>query len=247
MKSLSEYIIEKAIGNIGISFEEFKDIVNSGKGTKPIWQKFGDAFGDTWDVKYKVFLEYLDKMLIQMDDMGVELDDNILKFIYNKFCSTPESLVKKLIGRGMNASVYELGDKVIKIFFNGRVRSDNKRFYEYSQKSNFKYFPKIYRLGKGYAIMEKLKLNTPKIQKYFSIIDKEVPTEYNTTTYYQLLQDGELDWNKLTKEESEVMHWLEDCGKELWKNKILSRGDFGDLCINNVGERADGTIVYFDI
>ena len=100
-------------------------------------------------------------------------------------------------------------------------------------------------MGKNYVILEKLKTNTPKIKKMFRVLDASIP-ELGLTLYWAYKED-KLGQIQLTKEQQRVKDWLDGMSKELWENNLLDEGDLGDLKLENLGEREDGTIVYFDI
>jgi len=247
MISLYEYIIEAAIGNIGITFDEFKSYVYEDRPDidKIIEDRFIKAFRKSGHSKYYAFREFVSEMVIQFNKMKVDVDDNIVHFMYDKFSSVPASMVNKLIGSGAAGSAFEVNNKIIKVFYRGNIIPLFQRFYKYCLNRNSQYFPKVYRLGKNYVIMEKLKTNTPKIKKMFQILDASIP-ELDMTFYWAYKED-KLEQIQLTKEQQWVKDWLDGMSAELWSNHLLDEGDLGDLKPENLGEREDGTIVFFDI
>jgi hypothetical protein len=94
--------------------------------------------------------------------------------------------------------------------------------------------------------MEKLEIETSKCKKYFDIID----SSKHGDSIYHLVQDKKYDLSEMNDDEKEVINWLENvriaCA-EAFDNDPETNEDFGDLQLANVGERKDGTIVYFDI
>lgn len=112
----------------------------------------------------------------------------------------------------------------------------------------FKYFPKVYDIGDGYVVMEKLKCHTPKCDKWIAILDEDF---YGISVWERACNNIIPKTTERTEEgklKREVLNWCIEC-----KNKIESinypmitwRGC--DLQENNIGERDDGTIVFFDI
>lgn len=247
MTSLYEYILEAAIGNIGITFDEFKSYVYEDQPNidKIILDKFMQAFGKGGYSKYYAFREFVYEMIIQFNKMNVDVDDNIVHFMYDKFCSVPTSTVNRLVGAGAAGSAFEVNNKIIKVFYRSNIIPLFRRFYEYCLKHDSKYFPKVYRLGKNYVIMEKLKTNTSKIKKMFRILDASIPEL--GLTFYRAYKEDKLRRIQLTKEQQRIKDWLDGMSKELWENNLLDEGDLGDLKHDNLGEREDGTIVFFDI
>ena len=95
--------------------------------------------------------------------------------------------------------------------------------------------------------MEKLELNTPKCMLYMDIIDN---FEYNGFDFIGSISKGDkLDSTvNLTKNQLEVYNWCLKVKQEMdkIKNKYVSSYP-GDLVINNIGERNNGDIIFFDI
>ena len=65
-------------------------------------------------------------------------------------------------------------------------------------------------------------------------------------TLYHLIQDNKLDGVKLNNEQKRAVSFMQAIRKPLDE---LGYGptDYADLSGDNLGERADGTVVYFDI
>ena len=146
MTSLYEYILEAAIGNIGITFDEFKSYVYEDQPNidKIILDKFVQAFGKGGHGKYYAFKEFVSEMIVQFNKMKLDVDDNIVRFMYDKFCSVPASTVNRLIGAGAAGSAFEVNNKIIKVFYRNNIIPLLQKFYEYCLKHDSKYFPKVY-------------------------------------------------------------------------------------------------------
>lgn len=96
-------------------------------------------------------------------------------------------------------------------------------------------FPYVERIGKGYVIMEKLKMYTPKCDRYQYVIDK----------VYNDIYDENYDIDNFSEDDQEVVRWMIKVKYAL--KEVTNFNDLGDLDEKNFGEREDGTIVYFDI
>lgn len=95
--------------------------------------------------------------------------------IYNEMLSLKDSSIAKIIGSGYQGIVFNLGDKVLKYFPQG-FRKNDITFYTYCRNNSVKCFPKVYRIGKNYVVIEKLKqnLNYKLTAKDYIILLKEL-------------------------------------------------------------------------
>lgn len=242
MESLYNYIVEgRKISELGIGFDLFKSYINS--------YIMGDELDSMKEIEdivkettshYKSVMKSLKEFsyffVRVINDCGIfDFDDNILMMLYTKISSMPLNKVDKILGAGEEGMVVELKDKVIKLFYKEQIPNNIKNFFKACKERKYDIFPVVYRIGKGYVVMEKLRMNTPKCQRYDEIIDK---------IYYDVY-DGNYNINDYSKETQEVILWLENIRKAI--KDVTDFNDFGDLNCNNFGEREDGTIVYFDI
>lgn len=166
-----------------------------------------------------------------------------VKFSYDKINRLPKRYISDSIGNGAYGIVfnYPLG-KIEKIGFLG-FSTNEYRFYDYLLKHNLKVFPKVYDLEKDQVIMEKLKTDTPKVNEYRGYI-KEYITKTNLPNGFK---DRKPDWSKIYSELGKnhpFTKFLIDVEDGL--QKILGVKSIGDLLGDNIGERENGDIVYFD-
>lgn len=174
---------------------------------------------------------------------------------------------KKHLGSGQSGDVYDLGGgKVLKKISNFYEQVDNiEDFYKYCHANNPKEFPKIYEFGKDYVVMEKLNPETDKCFQYGDLIcnfdkkqwkDINIPKSWvKRNDAFFLLNLLNLPKDKLSKAEDaikemggihqEVYEWLksvleilDEVGIEWWDT---------DFKPENLGERKNGEVVWFDI
>lgn len=253
MRQLYDYIFEsETIGNVGIDFDTFYNYVDNwdsykegytDKYSKIVQQKLKERFGKK-DFKIKAIIDdWVNAFMVEMSRMNVVIDENIMRFIYDKLINTPLSRLDKLIGAGANAATFDLGDKVIKCFYKNRMYEREKEFYELCKSRKFEdVLPIVYHIGKGYVIMEKVKVRTKKCTDIIHSLNKDNGTD----TLYHLIQDGKTDEFKWDKKSEFTIQWMSKIRKVL---DVLGyeHTDYGDLHPENIGERDNGDVVYFDI
>ena len=253
MKNLYNYILEsKKIKELNIDFDFFKLFIDEwvlseigfnynkqSELAKQVYDKIIDKLQFcTIDTKagikalYNFCSDFIDKLF----EVGVnDISDEIIRLLLMKIEDMPFNKIGKLIGVGEEGIVIELKDKVIKCFFGDKIKKDKLDFYKACKSGKYEVFPKVYRIGKGYVVMEKLKMYTPKCDLYQGIIDRIYWDVYDE--YYNLD-----DYNE---KEQEVIQWLEDIKKAISETTIYA--DMGDLSEKNFGENNEGKIIYFDI
>lgn len=155
--------------------------------------------------------------------------------LYKYLEQLPLDRFKRIVGGGSEGILLELDDKkLLKIFYQLDIPKFSKLMIPLNKES--KYFPKIYKLGSNWFVIEKLQVHTQKCKNYINIID-----EYGWIISNNLKDQ---DISNLNKLEKEVYEWCVECSKIMISNKI---GWPSDLCINNIGERSNGDIVFFDV
>lgn len=248
MISLYESLLmeAKSIGDIGISFETFRGFVdNDIIACKEVDKLFKKQFGKKYLDMRCLMDETVQRMMIEMSHMGVEIDDVILRFIYEKMKDTSLNKINKIIGSGAEACVFDLGDKIIKCYYNNKIPDHQKRFFDVCKTGKYNIFPKVYRIGKGYVIMEKVTSKTPLIQRLFTALFKEIKGQDGTL--YHLVQDKKYDFESLNKIQKQAVLFMEEIRNALKAVTGYDESDFGDFHRDNVGQREDGSLVYFDI
>lgn len=253
MTPLYQYVLEGygTIRDLKIDFDLFKRFIQywveddegfnlelKNKDAVDTYIELSDAisgrFRDSKPV-IKALYKFCSEFAWRVAECGVEMSDEIIRLLYERVCDMPLTKATNMLGMGEEGIVIELKDKVIKMFFKDQIPQHALAFYKVCQRGDIKVFPKVYRIGKGYVVMEKLKLGTKKCKFYQKFIDD----------YYWQIYDKNYDINDFTAAEQEVIHWLEEIRSHI--SQITQFNDFGDLDEKNFGERADGTIVYFDI
>lgn len=246
MKQLYDYILENAIGDLGISFEDFCNfVVDNDKGAR---KKISDAlvkkFGPQKGLKLiEVLTEKYYEFLFELKSMKVEADEIMLQFIYKQFTQTPESKIEKFIGSGLQGAAFVIGDKIIKCYFRNRIPKEHFDFFTLCKSGKYDVLPRVYRIGKGYVVMEKLNVHSKKCLDIINELHKVVAGK---DTLYHLIQDGDLYDVKLSPKQKQAVEFMMAIRKPLDDLGFGPR-NYGDLHSDNLGERDDGTVVYFDI
>ena len=254
MKKLFDYILEGNIGNLGISYEDFLGYINNqdpyAEGADRQYKDRIQAilkkkFGKNHHKILRVIEEMIDTFIADLNKMGVEPDETLFRLLYDKLCSTPTTKIDKYAGAGAEAIAFDLGDKIIKCFYKGRIPKDRLEFYKFCELGKYEVFPRVLRIGKGYVVLEKLNADTKRCQDITSALWKKIEGK----EFYQRIQDNDLDV-KLTPKQRKIVNWMSQVRlalADLRNEDPDTIRDFGDLHSGNLGEREDGTIVYFDI
>lgn len=257
MKNLSEYILEESItsiGSLGISYEDFLGyIYNQDSYADGADRQYKDRiqailkkkFGKTYHKILMIIDSMIDVFTSDLNEMGVEPDEVLFRLLYDKLCSTPTTKIDKYKGAGAEAVTFDLGDKIIKCFYKGHIPKDKLEYYKFCELGKYEIFPRVFRIGKGYVVLEKLKVGTKRCKDLISALWKDIESK----RFYYRIQDNDLDV-KLTPKQRNILNWM-------WQVRLAladlrdedpdTLRDFGDLHDQNIGEREDGTIVYFDI
>lgn len=261
MKSLKEHLQEileaqERIGKLPFSRQEFADFINVAKDYDDeayIYGVFRDkiisACGEKVWNGFKGWIE----------GSWYSSDPNDL---YDLLERLPKNRLDRVLGAGSYGIVLDLNDKVIKWFHkNTPMENRDRKFYEYCLRHRTSVFPEIYKVGKNFVIMEKLKTGTQKCKLYDQWIG--FSPKYKTTFKPKELKGKEADLEfcvknyekyssqiddylfKATTQVREIFDWLMRVRDEYWK--IFPGDGFGDLREANIGERNNGDMVWFDI
>lgn len=166
-----------------------------------------------------------------------------IKYSYNKLQKLPKRYITNSISNGAYGIVFEYpGNRIEKISFLGFTPNEYK-FYNYIKRYPVPIFPKIYDLEKDQVIMEKLNTATPKISECGEYIKKYIIKKDTSKGYRNRYPNWELMEKELGRS-----HWfykfIQDI--EIGLNKIFGMKTIGDIRHENIGERNDGTLVFFD-
>lgn len=166
-----------------------------------------------------------------------------IKDFYESMKKIPLDRFNRVIGAGSEGIVLDLhDDRVIKLCYGNEFDKSIKSFYQWCNSNKSSVFPRVYKLGKNWCVMEKLSMHTPKCKSYMSVIEDR-NRKYNFIR--DINNDVTPDLNSFTDIQKEVYHWCVQVKAEMDGIKYI---DYPmDLGINNIGERKNGDIVFFDV
>jgi len=184
----------------------------------------------------KALYNYCVDFFAKLNECGLyNVTDEIMDLLIMRITEMPANKLENLLGAGEEGIVVELHDKVVKCFYGDKIPKNKLEYYKACKSGRYKVFPRVQRIGKGYVVMEKLKLFTPKCDEYQYYVDK----------LYWTFRDGNYKLDELGEKEQDVMLWLEMVQKAV--QETTNFVDLGDLDEKNFGERENGDIVYFDV
>ena len=135
--------------------------------------------------------------------------------------------------------------KIEKVSYIGFSKNEY-RFYEYLSKNYIPVFPKVYDLEKDQVIMEKLLVDTPKVNEYKEYISKYIYKEEKLNPRDPIIRN--VYWDEVERELGKnhpFYKFLLNVKSGI--KKIFNVDDIGDLTKTNIGERiGTGEIVFFD-
>ena len=244
MKPLKEFLIEtrQVMGELYFDKQLFVNFINdaiidANYDDSIYWNGLKNIFDKYYPHMWNAFYSWCESIL--------ELKITPEEF-YEKIKLIPLDRINRVLGAGSNGIVLDMGDKVIKIFYSKTIKFCDLPFLEWCSKHKSKVFPRVYKLGKNWAVMEKLKTFTPRLVKFYDMIDN---VYVDGISLYEWIKqdDDKIDKSKFSKDEWEVIEWGKRCKKEMedMKSKYITWP--GDLSLKNIGERNNGEIVFFDI
>ena len=176
-----------------------------------------------------------------------------LDVLYDILCNVPLKRLDKMLGAGSNGIVIDCGDKVIKWFHkNTPPIGEDERFYNWClAHPKSKIFPVVYKIGKNYVVMEKLKTGTVRCKfydKYLGFNGEKIEINRVKKSLDYWIYENDPKVEAILKKDIkiwEVYSW----GKKALKCLKEATGfdKFSDLRLPNIGERKNGEIVWFDI
>ena len=190
------------------------------------------------------------------EDRNIHIDfdynrDKIFKkavdYSWEKIQRIPKRYITKSLGAGGYGLAFNYpGGKIEKISYRGFTNAE-KTFYTYLKKHpKISIFPKIYTFEEDQVIMEKLILDTPKVQKYKDWIREYIEKTPRSNPRLPNLRKPR--WEKMNAELGEDHEFTKFVHTvEIEIEKIFGHRTIGDLTTSNIGERkGTGEIVFFD-
>jgi hypothetical protein len=240
MKTLKQYILERAyITDIPFSYELFENfmrdaIIEANYDDSEYWEQMKEAISAVNPKIWRWFYGWCESYL--------ELKNVSIREFYDSIKQIPYDRFERVIGAGSNGIVLTVGDdKVLKVFYGDHIKSIDEPFIKYCHKRKSSVFPYVYKIGKNWCIMEKLKIGTPKCRRYMNTIDNCKTMKFISDVQAEKEPIG------LSKDELEVYNWCLAVKREMDAIKSKAIGYPGDLTINNIGERDNGEIIFFDV
>lgn len=251
MKPLITYIEEsrETVGNLPFTRQQFRWFLKAAadyKDDDPIYIAVGNAITKKYGKKvWNGFKGWCEGSHYNSDPDG----------LYDILINLPKDRLARILGAGSFGVAIEMTNGMVcKIYHrNTPMERSDRKFYEYCRMTKSNVFPKVYKLSDNYVVMEKLKMNTPKCKKWDEHLGfnakplpgtgltlGEVASEYvNGTKRAKMLAAA------LPDDIKEIFDWAVDALTHL--KKAVGWDTFGDMKLANIGERSDGSIIWFDI
>lgn len=250
MKPLIDYILEarETIGKLPFTRQQFKDFVQAVDDfddDSDIWKEIESMVTSTYGEK--VWNGF--KGWVEGTQYGSDVDA-----MYDILCNLPKNRLEKILGAGSYGAAIELSNGLVcKIFHkNTPMEKSDRKFFEYCMKNKTNVFPNVRKLGSNFVVMDKLKTNTPKCRlydKYLGFSAIKVADGYTMNDLVMGVFKGDKKLikiaDKLQGEEKEILNWGVEALTHL--KAAVGYTEFSDLRLVNLGERADGAIIWFDI
>lgn len=245
MISLKDYILEERarVGTLLIPIELFEPFIkdaildwcyDDSEWWEPMEQLVTKNYGEkVWNWFHswcECYREIKDKVTIEE--------------FYQSLKKVPLDRFNRVLGAGSYGVVLDLdSDKVIKIFYKNEIPSEEGSFIKWCHKNNSKVFPKIYKIGKNWCVMEKLNIRTKKCCDYMKVINSK-PNGYS---FMRDIGVKKPDFSKFDDLQKEVYDWCFRAYSEMKDSGVRYMKWPGDLSLNNIGERDNGEVVFFDV
>jgi hypothetical protein len=259
MKSLYDYINEarELLGALPFTREQFKEYLIAASDyddESEIWQFMERTITDTYGEKaWSGF-----KGWCEGNAYGSDADE-----LYNILTKLPKNRIARVLGAGSFGAAIEIGDnKVCKLFHkNTPMEPRDIKFYKYCEGRKSDVFPRVFKLGSNFVVMEKINMNTDKCKLYNSYLGMSPKVKFDGICMEKLLKGmrnpsiiTKRDFQKYTKlvnaftaEQKEIYNWGWAILDGL-KEAIGSDDSLLDLRLANIGERVgSGEIIFFDI
>lgn len=250
MEKLYKYLLEarNVIGALPFTLEEFeifmtKSIIDAEYDDAEIWNVVKEKFTSKYPIKlWRIFTSFCEQYL--------ELQDTSISDFYKSFKNIPIERIERILGAGSNGIALKIGhNKVMKIFYGDHIKRCDEPFIKYCYQHTSTVFPKVYKIGKNWCVMELLNTHTDKCRLYMDTLED---SNINGKSLLSILIDkkykfDQIDISNFTDIQKEVFDWCRKINNEM-KNINSSYISFpGDLVLNNIGERENGEIIFFDI
>lgn len=247
MKSLKEILERELIGTLPFSFKQFEDFIANLAGPwdekLPSWTDIENSITTTYGEKaWRTFQGWCEGTFYNTEP----------EKMYAFLQKLPKDRLERFLGAGSDGAAIGYKDKVIKWFHKNRTRYNNewelnndKKFFLWCKSHKSSYFPIVYRVADKYVVMERVEAGTKKCFEYCKVLDTMWYDEAgDKTPVYKLAAQGCLPADVDIKPE-----WLEAYN---WYAGLIDEADEAgfepaDCRPNNLGERKDGSIVWFDI
>ena len=184
---------------------------------------------------------------IEFDYPNDKIFKKAVDYSWEKIQRIPKRYITQSLGAGAYGIAFDYpGGKIEKISYRGFTGAE-KTFYGYLKKHpRISIFPKIYAFEEDQVIMEKLILDSPKVQQYKGWIKEYI--EKVPRSNPRLPNVRRPLWDKMESElgkDHEFTRFVRRVESEI--EKIFGHRSIGDLSTSNIGERkGSGEIVFFD-
>lgn len=240
IKDFETFLFERVKLDIPYSFEDFKNIIRG-----------NDMYNEV-----NKLVEWYIKNYGQVENLGSSImytffglidnksTDEELKQFYDAIIKAPTSRFK-IIGNGAEGVIIDYGNYILKYYYSNKLPTHIIKYIENYKLVNPTHLPYIKWHGKGWYVREKYKILTPKIKKFFKIVNR---TKEDGRSIYDYAMGGNYEEKNLSEEELNAIQYMKELQQELIDTNIKDHDDheLADFVTFNVGEDKNGNIIFTD-
>lgn len=240
IQNFDTFLFERNKLDVPYSFEDFLNIVHGNDMYNEV-QKMVDwyvkSYGKTEDLGNIIMYTFFG--LIN----NCKSDEELRQF-YNAIINAPKERFD-IIGNGAEGVIIDYGNYILKYYYSGKLPPHVLRYIENYKAVKPKHLPYLKYHGNGWFVREKYKILTPKIKKFFKLIEKRTN---GGPSIYEIAMEGNYDKSNFTKAELQAMQYMEELQQELIATGIKDHDDheLADFVTFNVGEDKNGNIIFTD-
>lgn len=242
IKDFDTFLFEREKMNMPYTFEDFKNIIRGDNMYNEIeklvdWYVKNYGQGDNKNIGSSIMYTFFGLI----DNKST---DEELKQFYDAIINAPTSRFK-ILGNGAEGVVIDYGDYILKYYYSKAIPPYIVNYINNYKTVKPKHLPYIKWHGKGWYVREKYGVMTPKIKKFFKLIEKR---KKGGPSLYDIAMEGNYNEADFSKEELEALKYMTELQEELIATGVKDHDDheLADFVTFNVGEDKNGNIIFTD-